>query len=216
MRLSVRARPLLTLVYVTGFLALPAGASATGNSPVHVDPKSPVAKEYALPLASARGAPPESGNSGKLFGSGISHTTSSTTTHPSAPAAVATSPAARSAAPVVAAPQSVTEPAPVTTVAPAPAPTTVTHTTAAQSVTTQTAASKTARPRATSPAVTHVTTITLPDLTQTGGPRPVSAAPAAYTVLRPGSGSGVLWMVLAGVLVVALGSAGGVILSRRR
>jgi hypothetical protein len=216
MRLSVRARPLLTLVYVTGLLALPAAASAAGSSPVHVDPKSPVAKEYALPLASARGAAPESGNSGKLFGSGIRHNTSSTTTHSSAPTAVATSPVTKSEAPVVASPQSVAEPAPVTTVAPAPAPTTPTHTTVTQPLTTQTAASQTTRPRTTSPAVTHVTTVTLPDLTETGGPRPVSAAPAAYTVLRPGSGPGVLWMVLAGVLVVALGSAGGVILSRRR
>ena len=216
MRLSVRARPRLTLVCVTGCLALPAAASATGNSPVHVDPKSPVAKEYALPLASARGAAPESGNSGKLFGSGISHNTPSTTTHSSAPTAVATSPVTKATAPVVASPQTVPEPAPVTTVAPAPAPTTATHATVTQPVTTQTAASRTTRPRTKAPAVTHVTTITLPGLFHTGGTRPVSAAPAAYTVLRPGSGSGVLWMVLAGVLVVALGSAGGVILSRRR
>jgi hypothetical protein len=43
-----------------------------------------------------------------------------------------------------------------------------------------------------------------------------SAVPAAYKVLKPGSGSGLLWMVLAAVIVVALGSAGGLVLARRR
>jgi hypothetical protein len=44
----------------------------------------------------------------------------------------------------------------------------------------------------------------------------VRAVPAAYKVLRSGSGSGLLWMILAAVLVIALGSAGGLALSRRR
>ena len=68
----------------------------------------------------------------------------------------------------------------------------------------------------TSPALVHVTTVTLPDITRAANRRPVNSTPAAYAVLEPGSRSGVLWMVLAAVLVVALGSAGGVILSRRR
>ncbi len=73
MRHSVRLRPLATLICAAFILAPPAAASASDSSPVHVDPRSPVAKEYALPLASARGAAPESGRSGGLFGSGIKH-----------------------------------------------------------------------------------------------------------------------------------------------
>jgi LPXTG-motif cell wall-anchored protein len=42
------------------------------------------------------------------------------------------------------------------------------------------------------------------------------ATPAAYRVLRPGTGSGLLWMALAAIVVVALGSAGGLALRRRR
>ena len=181
MRHSVRARFLLTLACALPALALPAAASA-GSSPVHIDPGSPVAKEYALPLASARGAPPESGKSGGLFGSGIKHGTGSTTT---------------------------TAVTPTPETEPSPPPATVTATTQTQ---------------ATPPPVhrqpPHVTTVTLPALTAPAPARtrPViaTAAPAAYKVLRPGSGSGVLWMVVAAIVVVALGSAGGVALSRRR
>jgi hypothetical protein len=106
-------------------MAMP-GTAAANNSPVHIDPSSPVAKEYALPIAIARGAPSEQGKSSRLFGSGIKPN--------SAPVSVSSA----------------------------------------------------------------------------------AAAPAAYTILRPGSGSGVVWMVLAGILVVALGSAGGLALARRR
>lgn len=105
--------------------ALPASAAASGGSPLHIDPSSPVAKEYALPLATARGAPPESGQRGKLFGSGIE------------------------------------------------------------------------RSRAT---VTQTTT---------GAARSASDP-------QPGSGSGLLWMLLAALVVIALGSAGGLALRRRR
>jgi hypothetical protein len=67
----------------------------------------------------------------------------------------------------------------------------------------------------------HVTTVTLPSLTTTitqtsTRPATARATPAAYRVLRPGSGSGLLWMALAAIVVVVLGSAGGVALSRRR
>jgi hypothetical protein len=63
-----------------------------------------------------------------------------------------------------------------------------------------------------------VTTVTLPALTTATTNREItaSATPAAYRVLRPGSGSGLLWMIIAAVVVIALGSAGGVALSRRR
>jgi hypothetical protein len=145
-----------------------------------------VAKEYALPLATARGAPPESGQSGKLFGSGIKHTSP-------APTRTATS--------------TVETPAPVTsseqTVTPVPTKTTVAH--------------RPHRRRHRRPE--HVTTVTLPVLTApTAAPREITAraTPAAYRVLRPGSGSGLLWMALAAVLVIALGSAGGLALRRRR
>jgi hypothetical protein len=70
---------LLLLAAFAGCLALtrPSGAHAAGNPPsngVHVNPSSPAAGEYALPLATARGAPPESGQKGSLFGSGIRRT----------------------------------------------------------------------------------------------------------------------------------------------
>ncbi len=63
-----------------------------------------------------------------------------------------------------------------------------------------------------------MTTVKLPALTRTVTAKPLAAKamPAAYRVLRPGSGSGLLWMALAAVLVLALGSAGGLALSRRR
>ena len=179
---SVRVRLLLTLACVIGAMASPAGALATGVSGVHVDPNSPVAKEYALPLATARGAPPESGQGGKLFGSGIKHPSSS-----SAP------------------PVSTSQPPVSTTPSPA-----VTQT---QTETTVTSTTPRQRPIHHRPA--HVTTVTLPTLTTTRQ-LTAKATPAAFRVLRPGSGFGVLWMVLAAVIVIALGSAGGVALSRRR
>jgi hypothetical protein len=173
----VRVRLLLTLACVIGTMASPAGALASGGSGVHVDPNSPVAKEYALPLATARGAPPESGQRGKLFGSGIEHP-SSTSAQP-----VASSP-----------PPAVTQ-------------------TQTQTRTTASATAPKRPPAHHAPA--HVTTVVLPALTTTRRPT-ASATPAAYRVLRPGSGVGVLWMIVAGVIVVALGSAGGVALRRRR
>jgi hypothetical protein len=175
MRHSVRVRPLVTLICAVCTLVLPAAAWASKSSPVHVDPSSPVAKEYALPLATARGAPPESGQSGSLFGSGIKHSAAS--------------------------------PTPTTTPAPAPV----------QTQTTPPVTTTTQAPRPPSQG-SHVTSVTLPTLTEPPATPPAnaSAAPAAYKVLRPGSGSGVLWMVLAGILVVVLGSAGGVALRRRR
>jgi hypothetical protein len=175
MRHSVRVRLLLTAVCAMYVLALPAAALASKGSPVHVDPASPVAKEYALPLATARGAPPESGRSGGLFGSGIKHRSSGS-------------------------------------------PTEHTTTTEAPPVTTTTATQTTTTPKHQRPG--HIITVTLPDLGTTPGtgttPTTAQAAPAAYKVLKPGSGSGLLWMVLAAVVVVALGSAGGLALTRRR
>jgi hypothetical protein len=188
MRHSVRACFLQTLVCASWMLALPLPALAAGGSPVHIDPASPVAKEYALPLSTARGAPPESGQSGKLFGSGIKHTAAATTT------ATTTTPPQAAAS---------VSPPPPSQVAP-----TVTTTAA---TTTSTPAVRRRRPP-------HVTTVTLPSLTRPAAPRKIvgRVVPAAYRVLRPGSGSGLLWMLVAGVLVIALGSAGGIALRRRR
>lgn len=186
MRLRVRARLLLTSVCTVCTLALPASALASG-SPVHVDPASPVAKEYALPLATARGAPPESGQSGRLFGSGIKHASSTVA-------------------------QTTTQ---VVTTPPPPPPT-------EQQVTPITTASTTTPTSPPKPPVRHhpphVTTVTLPVLTTLGTTKRLAAkaTPAAYRVLKAGSGSGLLWMVVAAVLVLALGSAGGLALSRRR
>jgi hypothetical protein len=191
MRHSVRARFLQTLVCAGGVLGLPAPVLAAGGSPVHVDPSSPVAKEYALPLATARGAPPESGQKGKLFGSGIRHASSTTTeTTPVEPPPPTPPPTTLQSEP------------PVTT-----SPTTTTMT-----------ATPTPRPRRRRHHRLHVITVTLPAPTRTSAAKQITAraTPAAYRVLRPGSGSGVLWMALAAVVVVSLGSAGGLALRRRR
>jgi hypothetical protein len=201
MRHSVRVRPLVTLLCAACTLAIP--ASASGSSPVHVDPSSPVAKEYALPLASARGAAPESGKSGSLFGSGIKHGGK-----PAPPRTVTTQ----------APPKAVTETKTYTETYTATAPTTPAATSPPVTSPPVTAAPVTVPPVTAAPVT--VPPVTVPDPPTTTAPTPtrttVSAAPAAYQVLRPGSGSGVLWMVLAGVLVVAVGSAGGLALARRR
>jgi hypothetical protein len=186
MRHSIRARLLPTVVCAMCVVALPAAASASKGSPVHIDPASPVAKEYSLPLATARGAPPESGRSGDLFGSGIKHRSSGSPTE-----------------------HTTTEPPPVQAETTPPVTTPPVTTTATQTTTTL----KHHQPG-------HITTVTLPDLVTTPGTgittTAAKAVPAAYKVLKPGSGSGVLWMVLAAVVVVALGSAGGLALARRR
>lgn len=79
MRHRVCARYLVTLAGAIGALALPVVAQASGSSPLHIDPSSPVAKAYALPISAARGTPPESGQAGVIFGSGIgAHRTAAT------------------------------------------------------------------------------------------------------------------------------------------
>jgi hypothetical protein len=66
---------------VWSLLAAGAPATALAQSPspgVHVDPGSPAAKQYAIPLATARGAPPGAGTPSTLFGQGITSATSGT------------------------------------------------------------------------------------------------------------------------------------------
>ena len=214
MRHSVRARLLQTLVCAGCALALP-GVARAGGSPLHIDPASPVAKEYALPLATARGAPPESGQSGKLFGSGIKHSSAVTShatatpqaTPPPPPTTTATTPP-----PATTEPPATVEP-PATT-PPNEQPSGATTDTTAAPTQTQTRPRRRHSPE-------HVTTVTLPLLTRPSvptktGPVTARATPAAYRVLRPGSGSGLLWMALAAVAVIGLGSAGGITLRRRR
>jgi hypothetical protein len=59
--------------------ALAFGSGAPVQPGVHVDPGSPAAKEYAVPLGSARGASTPNGpGSEKLFGSGITPGAAST------------------------------------------------------------------------------------------------------------------------------------------
>jgi hypothetical protein len=60
-------------------LLIPAGAAQAADPGVHVDPKSPAGKEYALPLQQARrdaGAPTssDSNDDSGLFGAGITPT----------------------------------------------------------------------------------------------------------------------------------------------
>lgn len=62
-------RPAVVLVAFT--LALPAGASAAGDPGLHVDPASPVAKAYALPLDGVRTAASGGSHGPELFGAGI-------------------------------------------------------------------------------------------------------------------------------------------------
>lgn len=214
MRPSVRARSLQTLACAACALLLPASALAAGGSPVHIDPASPVAKEYALPLATARGAQPESGKSGKLFGSGIRHSSAGTrhTSHtPATPSPTPSQQPTPSEQPSTAATTETTTPAPAVQQSEQPATVTWTATT--------TTPARPRRPVHHRPL--HVTTVTLPSLTRPIAPTRTSpatapATPAAYRVLRPGSGSGLLLMALAAVVVVAVGSAGGFALSRRR
>ena len=130
-RLRVRCLATVTVLLVT----VPASAWAAGGSPLHLDPASPVAKAYALPLGSARTSSAPAGRA-ELFGSGIRRT-GMTTTQP-----------------------------------------TRTRTTPSR-----------LRGR---------------------------SAPAAYRVLKPSSGSGLLWMCVFGVVVLGLGAGGALTLRRFR
>jgi hypothetical protein len=192
MRHSARARARVAFACAALLAATPVTALAAGN-PLHIDPKSPVAKEYALPLATARGAAPESGQTGVLFGSGIK-----SSGHTSTPASTDTKTPAVTTAPI-----ETTTPAAITA--------TETKTSAAITKSTVTETVSTTAAATTSPL-----TGTQASPTPAKPGSTVEAVPAAYRILRPGSGFGLLWMVLAAVVVIVLGSAGGVALRRRR
>jgi hypothetical protein len=69
---EVRAKVGVVAVALSCIASCPSAASALEPG-VHVDPGSPAAKEYALPLNQARqtGAPSQSSSEGTLFGAGI-------------------------------------------------------------------------------------------------------------------------------------------------
>ena len=68
----------LLVAFVALFSLVVGSAGAVPPAGVHVDPGSPVAKEYAIPLAAARGGGSSSGSSGgPLFGRGITRSSSS-------------------------------------------------------------------------------------------------------------------------------------------
>lgn len=151
---GLRLRILPPVVLLVCTLAPPVSASAAG-SPLHVDPRSPVAKAYALPLGTARGTASAGGRGSELFGSGID---SAASTGPGArPGRVRTSPINQAT-------------------------------------------------------VTYPTLAVRPSVRRLRG----RATPAAYRVLEPGSGAGVLWMALAAAVVIACGGAAALALRRKR
>jgi hypothetical protein len=86
--------PILILLAMAG-TAMAAGPAALSPG-VHVDPSSPAAKEYAIPLGQARGG--DGSTSGQLFGSGITKAAGSSRT---GAAAGIHSPASRSGTRVI-------------------------------------------------------------------------------------------------------------------
>jgi hypothetical protein len=88
----------LVCAFLLGAGASTAAASGPPAPGVHIDPGSPVAKEYAIPLAQARAGSGSSG--GQLFGKGITpaqSTTPAPVTPPPAAAAPAAEPATETA-----------------------------------------------------------------------------------------------------------------------
>lgn len=166
------------------------GATAKGSPGVHVDPGSPAAKEYAIPLGSARGnGTPGRANTGQLFGQGITKAGTGTTDSP---------------APATAAPATTTPAAQTTSGAATPA-------TSHRRRTPHRGAR--ARHRPASPRTAHRRRTAAAG---TGGHGPGGAGSArAATTASGGTGNGITWMLLAAVAVLALGVLGGTLLSRR-
>jgi hypothetical protein len=193
MNISLKNLVLLAALVVAFSLAVPAAALAGSGSPtagVHIDPGSPVAKEYALPLATARGAPADTGSTGSLFGRGI---TKSKSRHPSGGSSTASE---------------------------APSSTPANETVPATSISDTTTATQRLKParrhhrhRATRKPARK------PSRKHARGSIPAgnaTAPPAALKILHPGAGLSWLWMMLAALAVLALGSAGALALMRTR
>lgn len=186
-----RTRPLLLAGLVASLtLALPASALAGGSlSPgVHLDPGSPAAKEYALPLATARGAPADTGSTGALFGKGIT-----TSAPPPAPAP---------AEPVDSAPSA----------PPEPSTSTVTTGSIRRSPPAGSGPPHRRRHRGDTPLTSPAPAATTPTIRSTGH----TAAPSATRILHPGPGQGWLLMLVAGGAVLGLGGGGAFLIQRRQ
>jgi hypothetical protein len=186
---------LLTALAATFTAAAPAPALAGSMSPtagVHVDPGSPVAKEYALPLATARGAPADTGSNGSLFGSGITRSGRGAGQSGDQATSGATKPKITSQPPAA-----------------APAPTT----TRDAVTTTTTRPGGVSHLRRPTPAPKVRTT---PTPNASSNVANVTAVPTAFHVLRPGSSSGWLWMLLAVLIVLGFAGGGTLVLARGR
>jgi hypothetical protein len=186
---------LLTALAATLTAVAPTAAVAGSTSPtagVHVDPGSPVAKEYALPLATARGAPADTGSNGTLFGSGIAKSDSGASQSGDHPTGAATTPQ-RTSQPTTVAPATTTTSAVVTTTTMRPS------------------GVKHRRRPAPRPRVRKV-----PARRASSDLANATAVPTAFHVLHPGSGSGWLWMLLPALIVLALAGGGALVLARGR
>lgn len=174
--------------------------SATTSPPsgVHLDPNSPGAKEYAFPLYAMAGVgtvAPQSGApqpSAVRFGAGITRSHAGAT-----PSGARSHPTARAGS-------SGSGPSNTSTSSGSPA---------AQGTNPAPAPGAQVQGRR-----EHVTIVKLPPLhrRRAGGRKPERVVPAAYRMQAAGGTAGLMWMALAAVLVVGVGSAGGFVLSRRR
>ncbi len=142
---------------------------------VHIDPGSPAAKQYAIPLTTARGGPTGSSGSGTLFGGGISRAPS-TSTATGDGSSTATSAGAGSK------PAGARRPG------------------RARRGAAQSGTQRSSRASASTPASTSAS----------------STPPAAAKVLRSGSSSGLVWMLIAAAVIMILGAAGSFALTSRR
>lgn len=232
--MSIPRKHLLLLPALAIFsLLLPTAALAGATSPtagVHVDPGSPVAKEYALPLANARGAPADTGSNGSLFGSGIKKSsgtpkthsavsapnTSTATTVESKPPPTPTGTTVESEPPPVQTGGTVDSEPPLATTGTSveSKPPTTTSGTASPAPKQSSAGRKRHPGQRTAPAPTPQP-VTSP-VSLRSAPDDATAAPAAMKILRPGSGSSWLWTLLVALIVLAVGGCGGLMLVRAR
>jgi hypothetical protein len=195
MNIPLKNLVLLAALALAFSLGMPAAALAGSGSGsptagVHVDPGSPVAKEYALPLATARGAPADTGSNGSLFGTGI---TKRKSRRPSGGTSTASEPASST-------PVNETVPAMPTSNTTATQPVRPAH---------RHHRHRAARKPERKPAGKHARG-SIP------AGRNATAPPTALKILHPGTGLSWLWMMLAALAVLALGSGGAFLLVRTR
>lgn len=220
---------LLLAALGASFMAAPTTALAGQSSPtagVHIDPSSPVAKEYALPLATARGAPADTGSTGSLFGSGITKHSGSqrrATSKSMRPndgnggsETTASNPVTETSPTTSASP--VTETPPSTSTAASPATETPATTSASPTTTTATPSPHLRhhhRRRAVHEAQRQVHPSRSAGTPVTASRR-AAATPAATRILHPGAGTSWLWMLVAALAVLTLGGGGAFLVARMR